>query len=173
MIHFHLLMSHMQLCNPWVSQYGMHFPARHCPLSRQFVPSGIGGLLGQSAELPVHRDSCSQVAYWASLHFSPVFMNLQLWQHGEFLSLFIRYRTQVTVNHAMTTVTHRKQWIQTCKQPLDFYEVCSFYHSSCHYLQFQEDLHHILHLLPLVNSHRMILRAQRNNVQIWLEGLSE
>jgi len=83
----HLLMSHMQLCRPWVSQYGIHFPLRHCPLSRQGVPSVIAELRGHSDEPPVHRDSCSQVAGWASRHFICAGINWQFWQHGEFLSL--------------------------------------------------------------------------------------
>lgn len=81
------LVSHMQLWSPWVSQYGTHFPSRHWPLSRQPVPFFIGGDLGHSLEAPVHRDSCSQVAYWASRHLTPSRMNAQFWQHGEFLSL--------------------------------------------------------------------------------------
>lgn len=57
------MMSHMQLCRPWVSQYGTHFPFRHCPRSWQIVPSAMAGDLGHSAWAPVQRASCSQVAY--------------------------------------------------------------------------------------------------------------
>lgn len=65
----------------------MHFPSLHLPRSWQSVLSAIGGLLGHSAWCPVQRDSCSQVAYWASLHLAPALMYWQCWQHGEFLSL--------------------------------------------------------------------------------------
>ncbi len=81
------LLSHMQLCNPCVSQYGIHFPPLHWPRSKHVVSSGIGGLGGQSGDLPVHVDSCSQVGYWASRHFFPAGMYWQSWQQGEFLSL--------------------------------------------------------------------------------------
>lgn len=65
----------------------MHFPIRHWPLSRQAVPSAMGGDLGHSLDAPVQRDSCSQVAYWASRHLIPGPMKAQFWQQGEFLSL--------------------------------------------------------------------------------------
>jgi len=65
----------MQLCKPCVSQKGMHLPERHLPLSRHPVPSGIGGLLGHSAPVPVQRDSCSQVANCPSRHLTPDAIN--------------------------------------------------------------------------------------------------
>jgi hypothetical protein len=83
-----LHLSHMQLCFPSVSQYGTQRPCLHCPFSRQPVSSGIATDFGQSAEVPVHRLSCSQVANCASRHFSPAAMYWQLAQQGEFLSLF-------------------------------------------------------------------------------------
>lgn len=82
-------MSHIQLCRPWVSQYGMHLPFLHCPRSWHIVPSAIGGDFGHSAWVPEQRASCSQVAYWASRQFIPAGMNWQFWQQGEFLSLHI------------------------------------------------------------------------------------
>lgn len=77
----------MQLCKFWVSQYGTHLPRRHWPRSRQLVPSFIGGDFGHSLDAPVQRDSCSQVAYCASRHFTPAGIYAQPWQQGEFLSL--------------------------------------------------------------------------------------
>lgn len=65
----------------------MHFPSLHWPFSKQTVLSIMGGLLGHSAEVPVHLDSCSQVASWASRHLIPSIMNWQCWQQGVFLSL--------------------------------------------------------------------------------------
>lgn len=96
--------SHMQLCNPCVSQYGTHLPPRHNPLSWHCVPSTIGGDFGHSAWFPAHRASCSQVAYWASLHFTPAGMYWQFWQQGEFLSLqtapWFRRNLQFLSQHA-------------------------------------------------------------------------
>lgn len=88
-----LHLSHMQLCFPRVSQYGIHLPCLHCPLSGQGVPSAIGADLGHSAPVPVQRLSFSQVAPSASLHFSPAATNWHEWQHGEFLSLYKKLRT--------------------------------------------------------------------------------
>jgi len=47
----------------------------------------MGGDLGHSLDAPVQRDSCSQVAYCASRHFTPRGIYAQPWQQGEFLSL--------------------------------------------------------------------------------------
>lgn len=104
LLHASWMISHIQLCKPCVSQYGIHFPTRHCPRSWQMVPSAIGGDFGQSACPPEHLASCSQVAYCASRHFTPLGMYWQFWQHGEFLSLhtapWFRRNLQFLSQHA-------------------------------------------------------------------------
>jgi hypothetical protein len=67
----------MQLWRFMVSQKGTHLPWRHCPRSWHGVPSDMGGERGQSGDVPVHRESCSQVAYCASRHRVPDAMNWQ------------------------------------------------------------------------------------------------
>lgn len=102
----------MQLVNPWVSQYGTHLPCKHCPLSRQLVPSFIAGERGHSLDAPVQRDSCSHVAYCASRHFTPGPMNAQFWQQGEFLSLhkapWFRRSLQFLSQHASLSSVPRR-----------------------------------------------------------------
>lgn len=104
LLHASCMMSHMQLCSPCVSQYGMHFPLRHWPRSWQVVPSTMGGDFGHSDWPPEQRASCSQVAYCASRHFTPAVINWQFWQHGEFLSLqtapWLRRSLQFLSQHA-------------------------------------------------------------------------
>lgn len=103
-LHASWMISHMQLCKPWVSQYGMHFPFRHWPRSWHVVPSTIGGDFGHSDWPPEHLASCSHVAYCASRHFIPAVIYWQFWQHGEFLSLqtapWFRRNLQFLSQHA-------------------------------------------------------------------------
>lgn len=103
-LHASWIMSHIQLCKPWVSQYGMHFPLRHWPRSWHVVPSTIGGDFGHSDWPPEQRASCSHVAYCASRHFTPAVIYWQFWQHGEFLSLqtapWFRRNLQFLSQHA-------------------------------------------------------------------------
>lgn len=69
----------MQLWRFWVSQKGTHLPWRHCPRSWHGVPSDMGGERGHSGDVPVHRESCSHVAYCASRQRVPDDMNWQSW----------------------------------------------------------------------------------------------